>query len=179
MFFVCRRCWNTHTCMCSVCGIKNIWGKKGQKLFEIPWNLQTMFYSDNSAAADNSKMWMTHLATLHTQLTIEPNYLDKELLKQEQCSHLLCCKWLFTRWPAASADMSESSPASTVPHTMRANLLAFSPGHSLFAPAMMHLWVIWSNTLLIHTPMNRAVLLIDSYTNNSMKQDIAENYWTV
>ena len=47
---------------------------------------------------------------------------------------LLWTKWLFTRCPAANADMRESSPASTVPATILANWRAFSPGVSLCAP---------------------------------------------
>jgi hypothetical protein len=45
--------------------IQNIWGKKDRNLFKIPWNLQNLFYSDISAATDNSKMWMIHTANLH------------------------------------------------------------------------------------------------------------------
>ena len=42
--------------------------------------------------------------------------------------------WLLTRWPAASAAIRDSSPAITVPHTIRASCRAFSPGLSLHAP---------------------------------------------
>ena len=40
----------------------------------------------------------------------------------------LCLRWLRTRWPSASADMSDSSPASTVAATIRASCFEFSPG---------------------------------------------------
>ena len=49
-------------------------------------------------------------------------------------THLLCLMWLLTRWPAAKADMRESSPASTAAHTIRARLVALVPGSSLCAP---------------------------------------------
>ncbi|KAM2644280.1 hypothetical protein EV1_017968 [Malus domestica] len=42
--------------------------------------------------------------------------------------------WLLTSCPAAIADISESSPASTEPATMVANFLEFEPGESLLAP---------------------------------------------
>jgi len=42
--------------------------------------------------------------------------------------------WLLTRWPAASADIRESSPASTVAQTTLASCRALSPGHSWQAP---------------------------------------------
>jgi hypothetical protein len=41
---------------------------------------------------------------------------------------LLCFRWLLTRWPAARADIRLSSPARTVPQTILASWLAFSPG---------------------------------------------------
>lgn len=50
------------------------------------------------------------------------------------CSYLLCVMWLLTRWPAARAAISESSPASTVAHTTLASCRALSPGHSWLAP---------------------------------------------
>ena len=36
----------------------------------------------------------------------------------------LCLMWLLTRCPAASADISDSSPAMTVAHTTRARVVA-------------------------------------------------------
>lgn len=65
--------------------------------------------------------------------------LDTNSQYDRRVSHLLCCKWLFTRSPAVNADMSESSAASTVPHTILANDLALSPGHSLFGPVITHI----------------------------------------
>lgn len=49
--------------------------------------------------------------------------------------------WLLTRWPAARAAMSESSPARTVAHTTRASCRAFSPGHSWLAPCTPSIWI--------------------------------------
>jgi hypothetical protein len=40
----------------------------------------------------------------------------------------LCCMCALTKWPAASAEQRDSSPARTAAATMRANRLAFSPG---------------------------------------------------
>lgn len=51
-----------------------------------------------------------------------------------RCVYLLSVKWLFTRWPAASAESNDNSPASTVPHTTWANLVAFLPGCDVLAP---------------------------------------------
>ncbi len=42
--------------------------------------------------------------------------------------------WLFTSWPAASADIREISPASTEPATILASVCEFLPGDSKFAP---------------------------------------------
>jgi hypothetical protein len=56
-------------------------------------------------------------------------------LLSSQIFYLLCLRWLLTKWPAASADMRDSSPASTVPHTILARVSAFSPGFVLLAPA--------------------------------------------
>lgn len=47
---------------------------------------------------------------------------------------LLYFMWLWTRWPAAWAEMRDSSPARTAPATTEARSLAFDPGDSLFAP---------------------------------------------
>lgn len=47
---------------------------------------------------------------------------------------LLYFMWLFTSWPAARADMRESSPARTEPAIMVARRLAFAPGVSKLAP---------------------------------------------
>lgn len=55
-------------------------------------------------------------------------------------THLLCLMWLLTRWPAAKADMRDSSPASTAPHTIRARLVAFVPGSSWWAPCTRSSW---------------------------------------
>ena len=49
-------------------------------------------------------------------------------------SHLLCVRWLLTRCPAARAERRDSSPASTVPHTILASWVAFSPGLLWWAP---------------------------------------------
>ena len=46
----------------------------------------------------------------------------------------LCLRWLFTRWPAARADINDNSPANTVAHTIWASCLAFSPGVSELLP---------------------------------------------
>lgn len=53
---------------------------------------------------------------------------------------LLCRRWLFTRWPAARADMRDSSPARTVPHTTRASWTAFPPGLSPWGPCTPSIW---------------------------------------
>eukprot|EP01018_Ginkgo_biloba_P032249 Gb_26606 [translate_table: standard] len=42
--------------------------------------------------------------------------------------------WLLTSWPAAKADMRESSPARTAPATILAKHWAFAPADSAFAP---------------------------------------------
>lgn len=55
-------------------------------------------------------------------------------------AYLLCVMWLLTRWPAARADMSDSSPASTVAHTTLASCLAFSPGQTWLAPCTPNIW---------------------------------------
>lgn len=55
-------------------------------------------------------------------------------IKQICQPYLLWIMWLLTRWPAASAAIRDSSPAITVPHTIRASCRAFSPGLSLHAP---------------------------------------------
>lgn len=47
---------------------------------------------------------------------------------------LFICIWERTRWPAARAAMRLSSPASTVPATIRARRSAFSPGRWVLAP---------------------------------------------
>lgn len=39
-------------------------------------------------------------------------------------------KWLLIRWPAARADINDSSPASTAAHTTFANWSAWAPGRS-------------------------------------------------
>lgn len=46
----------------------------------------------------------------------------------------LYCMWLLTRWPAARADISDSSPASTAPATIMAKHWAFCPGDSVLGP---------------------------------------------
>lgn len=46
----------------------------------------------------------------------------------------LWIRWLWTRWPAASAEHSDSSPAITVAQMIRASCCAFAPGVSAFAP---------------------------------------------
>lgn len=47
---------------------------------------------------------------------------------------LLYFIWLLTSWPAAKADMRESSPAKTAPATILAKSRAFAPGDCAFAP---------------------------------------------
>lgn len=47
---------------------------------------------------------------------------------------LLYFMWLWTRWPAACAEMRDSSAARTAPATTVAKSLAFDPGDSLLAP---------------------------------------------
>lgn len=46
----------------------------------------------------------------------------------------LCAMCALTRWPAASAEHSDSSPASTVAAMTRASNRAFSPGVTGWAP---------------------------------------------
>jgi hypothetical protein len=47
---------------------------------------------------------------------------------------LLYFMWLLTRWPAACAEIRDSSPARTAPATTVAKSLALDPGDSLLAP---------------------------------------------
>lgn len=47
---------------------------------------------------------------------------------------LLYFMWLLTRWPAACAEMRDSSPARTAPATTVAKSLELDPGDSLLAP---------------------------------------------
>ena len=48
--------------------------------------------------------------------------------------YLLCFIWLFTRCPAANADINESSPASTVAQMTLAKIDALWPGMSAHDP---------------------------------------------
>lgn len=47
---------------------------------------------------------------------------------------LLYFIWLLTSWPAARADIRESSPAKTAPEIIVANRLELSPGDWMLAP---------------------------------------------
>ena len=47
---------------------------------------------------------------------------------------LLCFKWLFTKCPAARADIRDNSLATTVEQIIRAKVQALSPGLSWQAP---------------------------------------------
>jgi len=132
----------------NICNVQNrntkYVGEKVQKCFEDPLKLTKHLLQWKFCSSWQQNVGDTYSKLAHS-VAIDTICLGKELLRQKQSSHLLCCKWLFTRWPAASADISDSSPASTVPHTMRANLFAFSPGHSLFAPVIMYLWTYEGN----------------------------------
>jgi hypothetical protein len=68
------------------------------------------------------------------QLDIIQHFLGLSVSSARALLDLLYFMWLWTRWPAACAEMRDSSAARTAPATTVAKSRALDPGDSLLAP---------------------------------------------